>query len=141
MTRTALWAGILSKRSLELVCKGGKWIVRKGGKILNKTEADKVLREAAEALMNKRRSEIKLRGGIQGHAPADLSGVTKDGTKWWEYTTPDGKKKLMVEHADGSVHVGAPKPQSTHRDGGEAKYFEDAGIHANGCQTGVGANQ
>ena len=33
------------------------------------------------------------------------------------YFDSKGKTKIVVEHTDGSVHVGTPKPQSPHPDG------------------------
>lgn len=35
-----------------------------------------------------------------------------------------GGAKIVVEHADGTVHVGIPKPQSTHAAGGAPKYYD-----------------
>ena len=46
-------------------------------------------------------------------------------TNWWEYKDQDGNDKIIVEHDDGSWHVGTPKPQSKHRTGqGPPKYYE-----------------
>ena len=32
--------------------------------------------------------------------------------------------QIVVEHSDGSVHVGIPKPQSAHATGGTPKYYD-----------------
>ena len=36
----------------------------------------------------------------------------------------NGKRKIVVEHPDGWVDVGIPKPQSKHREGGPPKFFK-----------------
>lgn len=46
-----------------------------------------------------------------------------DGGRWWEYRDRNGNTKIVVEHPDGSVHVGTPKPQSNHRAGEPPRYF------------------
>ena len=37
----------------------------------------------------------------------------------------NGQRKIVVEHPDRTVHVGTPKPQSTHLDGGPPKFYDD----------------
>lgn len=69
----------------------------------------------------KRRLAKEL-GGVPRSASPTAQGRTRHGTKWWEYTDSQGNRKIVVEHADGSVHVGTPKPQSEHQTGGEPKY-------------------
>jgi hypothetical protein len=46
-----------------------------------------------------------------------------NGGRWWEYKDNNGQTKIVVKHPDGSVHVGTPKPQSTHGNGGPPKYY------------------
>lgn len=55
--------------------------------------------------------------------PVAQGGSAKTG-RWWEYKDTNGTTKIVVEHPDGSVHVGVPKPQSTHRSGGPPKYYD-----------------
>lgn len=55
--------------------------------------------------------------------PVAQGGSAKTG-RWWEYKDVNGNKKIVVEHPDGTVHVGTPKPQSTHRSGGPPKYYD-----------------
>lgn len=68
-------------------------------------------------------------GGIPRSASPTRQGVSKNGTRWWEYKDAQGKTKIVVEHKDGSVHVGTPKPQSEHgtTPGAEPKYYEEPG--------------
>lgn len=44
-------------------------------------------------------------------------------TRWWEYKDSNGTTKIVIEHGDGSVHIGTPKLGSPHRDGGLPKYY------------------
>ncbi len=47
-------------------------------------------------------------------------------TSWWEYKDQDGKDKIVVEHDDGTWHVGKAKPDSKHRTGeGPPKYTSE----------------
>jgi hypothetical protein len=39
----------------------------------------------------------------------------------------NGRTKIVVEHADGTVHVGIPKTGSPHRLGGAPKYYDYLG--------------
>jgi hypothetical protein len=67
-------------------------------------------------------------GGIPRSAQPTRQGRYGQGTKWWEYTDSHGNRKIVVEHPDGSVHVGRPKPQSQHLDGsGPPKYYPEPG--------------
>jgi RHS repeat-associated protein len=62
-------------------------------------------------------------GGIPRSAQPIRQGNFK-GVKWWEYKDHNGKVKIVVEHPDGSVHIGTPKPQSLHGEGkGPPKYY------------------
>jgi RHS repeat-associated protein len=62
--------------------------------------------------------------GSQGRyrAPGDSG----EATEWWEFDAPGvpGGKLIVVRHPEGHYHVGRPKPQSEHHDGGPPKYYE-----------------
>lgn len=47
--------------------------------------------------------------------------------RWWEYEDSQGNIKIVVEHRDGSVHVGRPKPHSQHHQGGNPQYYPEPG--------------
>jgi hypothetical protein len=90
---------------------------------------------AAEALVHNRdpktvRAKTRLAkelGGIPKSAQPIAQGRFK-GVQWWEYLDSSGKRKIVVVHTDGSVHVGVPKPQSLHLDGqGPPKYYQIPG--------------
>jgi len=67
-------------------------------------------------------------GGIPRSSQPTSQGRFGQGTKWWEYIDSQGNRKIIVEHPDGSVHVGRPKPQSQHLDGtGPPKYYPEPG--------------
>ena len=70
-----------------------------------------------------KRKLAKELGNIPRSAQPKAQGTYGQGTKWWEYQDVNGKRKIVVEHPDGTVHVGTPKPQSTHRTGGVPKYY------------------
>ncbi len=66
----------------------------------------------------------KKQGEIPRSAQPTAQGRFGKGTKWWEYTDSHGNRIIVVEHPDGSVHVGRPKPQSQHLDGSwPPKYY------------------
>jgi len=70
-----------------------------------------------------KRGLAKELGGIPRSAQPVRQGRYGQGTKWWEYEDHHGNRKIVVEHPDGSVHVGTPKRQSTHLEGGPPKYY------------------
>ena len=74
-----------------------------------------------------KRRLAKVLGGVARSAQPVRQGKYGRGTKWWEYKDSSGKIKIVVEHPDGSVHVGTPKPQSTHLEGGPPKYYQEPG--------------
>ena len=75
-----------------------------------------------------KRRLAKEQGGILRSAEPTHQGRYGDGTSWWEYTDSQGNRKIVVEHPDGSVHIGRPKPQSLHLEGtGPPRYFPEPG--------------
>ncbi len=82
----------------------------------------RVLSQAA-----KRRLAKQLGGIPRSATPIAQGGSSRVG-RWWEYLDSNRKIKIVVEHTDGSVHVGVPKPHSTHHSGGPPKYY-DVGNH------------
>jgi hypothetical protein len=77
-----------------------------------------------------RRAKTRLAkeiGGIPRSAQPVAQGTFGKGTRWWEYASSQGERKIVVQHPDGTVHVGTPKPQSTHLDGGPPKYYPEPG--------------
>ena len=70
-----------------------------------------------------KRRLAKQLGGIPRSAQPIAQGRYGQGTKWWEYRDLQGNIKIVVEHPDGTVHVGIPKQQSTHHLGGPPKYY------------------
>jgi len=77
-----------------------------------------------------RRTIAKKLGGIpRANHPICQGVFRKPGdkrfTKWWEYRDWRGGRKIVIEHHDGSVHVGTVKPDSRHREGdGPPKYWQ-----------------
>ena len=75
-----------------------------------------------------KRRLAKEQGGIPRSAQPTRQGRYGKGTKWWEYRDSQGNRKMVVEHPDGTVHVGRPKPQSKHLDGtGPPKFYSEPG--------------
>jgi RHS repeat-associated protein len=72
----------------------------------------------------KRRLAKSLGRVPRSAVPIAQGGSTTKG-RWWEYLDSEGNRKIVVEHPDGTVHVGTPKPQSTHLEGGPPKYYDD----------------
>lgn len=76
-----------------------------------------------------KKSLAKRVADIPHSAEPVAQGGSKTQGRWWEYVDPKdpaGKKRLIVvEHKDGTVHVGRPKPQSRHHEGGPPKYYDD----------------
>jgi RHS repeat-associated protein len=48
-------------------------------------------------------------------------------TRWWEYENIHGETVIIVEHPDASVHVGTPKPDSKHHEGGIPEFYKYPG--------------
>jgi RHS repeat-associated protein len=92
--------------------------------------AANVARRAAKAAnkmsQHAKRRAAKALGGIPQSCQPIRQHHSKDG-KWWEYRDQNGREVIVVEHPDGSVHVGTPKPQSPHRNGGPPKYYQVPG--------------
>jgi hypothetical protein len=85
-----------------------------------------------EMSQSAKRSLAKEQGGVPRSAQPTKQGTHVDRatgakTSWWEYTDSNGDTKIVVEHPDSSVHVGTPKPQSTHQEGGPPKYYQEPG--------------
>lgn len=80
--------------------------------------------EAALSQAGKRRLAKRLGEIPRSSSPVGQGGAARTG-RWWEYDDVNGQRKIVVEHPDGTVHVGTPKPQSTHATGGPPKYYDD----------------
>jgi hypothetical protein len=85
--------------------------------------AAKAADEAVLSQLAKRRLAKELGGVPRSATPVAQGGSAKTG-RWWEYRDSNGKLKIVVEHSDGTLHVGIPKPQSTHSTGGPPKYYD-----------------
>jgi|GEM_PF-959907 len=79
-----------------------------------------------------KRRLAKQLGGIPRSADPIAQGRSADGGRWWEYPDGRGGRVIVVEHPDGSVHVGTPKEQSSHREGGPPKYYDNLGPDGEG---------
>jgi hypothetical protein len=85
---------------------------------------------AAETVVGEDLSQLAKRRLAQrlGRIPTSSSPIAQGGSsvtgRWWEYLDSEGNLKIVVEHPDGSVHVGIPKPQSLHREGGPPKFYD-----------------
>lgn len=79
--------------------------------------------ETALSQNAKRRLAKQLGGVPRSSSPLAQGGSASTG-RWWEYLDSNGRKRIVVEHPDGTVHVGVPKPQSAHRAGGPPKYYD-----------------
>jgi hypothetical protein len=82
-------------------------------------EAEGALSQAGKRRLAKRLGEIP-----RSSSPTAQGGSAQTG-RWREYVDRSGRRRIVVEHSDGTVHVGRPKPQSTHTSGGPPKYFDD----------------
>ncbi|MCW3002037.1 MAG: hypothetical protein JWQ20_1335 [Conexibacter sp.] len=97
-------AAKLGRKSIRGAAKGG----------------DTALSQAGKRRLAKRLGDIP-----RSSSPVGQGGSTRTG-RWWEYDDVNGQRKIVVEHPDGTVHVGVPKPQSTHPTGGPPKYYDYA---------------
>jgi hypothetical protein len=70
------------------------------------------------------RSRDRPVAGPELQQPVAQGGSARAG-RWWEYDDVAGRRKIVVEHPDRTVHVGTPKAQSAHREGGPPKYYDD----------------
>jgi uncharacterized protein RhaS with RHS repeats len=75
----------------------------------------------------KRRNAKDIAGVPRSATPTAQGRYSEPGsgmvpTQWWEYVNNVGMTIIIVEHPDQSVHVGTPKPQSTHHEGGKPKF-------------------
>jgi hypothetical protein len=78
-----------------------------------------------------KRRLAKFLGGIARSSQPTRQGRYgrgKSATKWWEYRDATGKTRIIVEHSDGSVHVGTPKADSTHLSGGKPMFQRLPGV-------------
>ncbi len=73
---------------------------------------------------NAKRRLAKELGDIPRSAQPVAQGGSNRIGRWWEYVNSSNEPRIVVEHPDKTVHVGIPKPQSTHRVGGPPKFYD-----------------
>jgi len=80
-----------------------------------------------ELTQRAKRRLAKVLGGVPRSQQPTAQGEYGEGTRWWEFVDLSGKPKIVVEHPDETVHVGTPKPQSGHREGGIPRFYPEPG--------------
>jgi RHS repeat-associated protein len=114
--------GKLAEMGLELICDGGKLMLRKGGKALCKDDAAKAAKELAEAIENAKNERIgeafrkpaDAIGDLHGEAKLVGNGVTKNGfwtnqgfTKTEYYVDSNGIKWTVFKNPKTGEYSGA----------------------------------
>jgi RHS repeat-associated protein len=126
------FAGEVAAVLHDLFSSGARGFAKAGVKgAVKESTRSAARRSAAEIRQRTQREKRRLAkelGDIPRSEQATAHGGSAATGRWWEYKDVNGVPKIVVEHPDGTVHVGVPKPQSDHAAGGPPKFYDYGGF-------------